>query len=428
MYKKSFKKKEGYISKKKIKILFKEYAASISEDVKEILLLPPDNTRKPSGAGILTNILYQELKNKANITIMPATGTHDPMTTEKIIDMFGEDIPLDVFVEHKWRQDTVHVGTIPGNFVNEISKGVVEDSIDVAINKRLISNKYDRIISIGQVVPHEVVGMANYSKNIFVGCGGEDMINKSHFIGAAYGMERLIGKDHSPVRRLFDYAQDNFLEDIPLDYILMVSSSKINPKTGLTDLVGLFIGRGRGIFEEAVALSQQCNITKLSQSFRKIVVYLDPEEFKSLWVGCKGIYRTRLAVEDGGEIVLIAPGLSHVGEDEKFDRLMRKYGYLGKDKILELVKDKVELQQNLAVPAHLIHGSSNGRFSVTYASDVISKEEIEGVNFNYLTLEQAFDKYKPDHLSEGYNILENGEEIYYIENPAIGLWVAQDQF
>jgi len=429
MYRKSFLAEEGdYISSENKYNILKNYASSIPEHVKNILLLPPDNTRKPSGAGLITNILYHQLKNKANITIMPALGTHDPMTEEKIIDMFGEDIPLDVYVEHKWRKDTTCIGTIPLDFVEQISDGLFNESIEVNVNKRLISGKYDRIISIGQVVPHEVVGMANYSKNIFVGCGGEDMINKSHFLGAIYGLERLIGRDHSPVRKLYDYAQNEFLNDIPLDYILTVNSSHINPKTGLTNLAGLFIGRDRDIFEEAVALSQRRNITILDKPIKKVIVYLNSEEFKSTWVGCKGIYRTRLAVEDGGEIIIIAPGLSQIGEDKDFDSLMRKYGYIGRDRILGFVEENEDLQENLAVAAHLIHGSSNGRFSVSFASDKISREEIENVNFNYLTLEEGFAKYTLDQFHEGYNTLKNGEEVYYIENPATGLWTTRDRF
>jgi len=405
-----------------------EYVDSLPDDLERILLLPPDNTRKPSGAGILTNRLYQLLKEGSAIDIMPATGTHAAMTDKELTGMFGEDIPLENFFEHKWREDTVSLGTIPSEFVDDVSEGIVSDEIEVTVNKRLLDDSYDLIISIGQVLPHEVAGMANYNKNILVGCGGVDIINKSHFVGAAYGMERLIGRDHNPVREILDYAQQRFLKEIPLDYILTVNSSEIDPETGLTDLAGLFIGKDRRTFEKAVDLSQARNITRLEQPVEKFVVYLDPEEFKSTWLGNKAIYRTRLAVRDGGEIVVIAPGLTELGEDEDFDRLIRKYGYVGREKILEFVKENEELQGNLAVPAHLIHGSSDGRFSVTYASNSITREEVEGVNFNYMTMEEVTEKFDPNELKKGYNTLNNGKQIYYIENPAIGLWVTADKF
>jgi len=207
--------------------LMQKFLNNIDKKVRNILMIPPDYTRKHSGTGELTAFLYQGLKNKYEITIMPALGTHNPMTAGEIVDMFGPNIPLKKFVVHKWRKDTTKVLTIPTSYVSEITDGIVENSIEVELNQRLIGGNYDLIISIGQVLPHEVVGMANYNKNIFVGCGGSDMINKSHFVGAAYGMERIMGRDHTPVRKLYDYAQDNLELKIPLQYILTVNSNDI---------------------------------------------------------------------------------------------------------------------------------------------------------------------------------------------------------
>ncbi len=411
----------------RLKELLDKYIDTLSRKIKKILILPPDATRKHSGAGQLTNYIYKRLKNRSKIKIMPALGTHDPMSKKELLSMFG-DIPLDVFVEHNWREDTVKLGEIPSDFVDTISESVVKDSIEVKVNRRLVNGEFDLIISIGQVLPHEVVGMANYSKNILVGTGGEEMINKSHFIGAAYGLERLIGKDHSPVRKLYDYAEENFISNLPLDYILTVNKSEINEETGLTDIIGLFIGRERELFEKAVALSQETNINFLEKPVNKFVVYLDEQEFKSTWLGCKGIYRTRLAVANGGEIIIIAPGLVRLGEDDYFDNLIRKYGYVGTDRVLKLVEKNADLQENLAAAAHLIHGSTEGRFSVTLVSDAITKEEIEGVNFNHMTIAEAEEEYMFKDLSYGYNELANGEEVFYIENPATGLWVARDRF
>lgn len=421
-------KSQPFITDERRDKVLEQFVDSLAEDIDRILIVPPDNTRKFSGAGILTNKLYSLLKDRAAIMIMPATGTHESMTKEELVDMFGEDIPLGIFLDHRWRKDTVSIGTISSEFVNEVSEGIVDDDIEVEVNKELLDDSYDLVISIGQVLPHEVAGMANYTKNILVGCGGEDIINKSHFVGAAYGMERLIGRDRNPVREILDYGEEHFLQDIPIKYILTVNSSEIASDTGLTEWAGLFIGKDRDTFERAVELSQERNVTYLDHPVEKFVVYLSPGEFKSTWLGNKAIYRTRLAVEDGGEVIIIAPGLTEFGEDETFDRLIRKYGYVGRKRVLDLVKENEELRENLAVPAHLIHGSSDGRFSITYASDGVDREEVEEVNFDYLTMEEVERKFHPEELTEGYNILDNGEEIYYIENPAIGLWVTPDRF
>lgn len=418
----------GGLSSSNLKDTLRDFTHSIPPGIRNILIIPPDSTRKHSQAGFITNILYQQLRERFELTIMPALGTHDPMCKEKIRNMFGKNIPLDLFVEHKWRKDTVNIGEIPAHFVNEVSQGNINRSIDVSINKRLVNGNFDLIISIGQVLPHEVVGMSNYTKNIVVGCGGEKIINMSHYIGALYGLERLIGRDHSPVRKLYDYVENNLIDNLPIEYILTVNRSHVDEKDGLADLVGLFTGRERKVFEKAVKLSQKVNITYLKNKVNKFVVYLDPGEYKSTWLGCKGIYRTRIAVENGGQIVIIAPGLNTIGEDEEFDRLMRKYGYVGKDQIMEYVEKNDDLKDNLAAPAHLIHGSTEGRFQVTYASDRITREEIEAVNFNYMSMKQAREIYEPKNLSPGYNTLKDGNQVYYIENPGVGLWVNQEQF
>lgn len=392
--------------------------------ITNVLLLPPDYTRMYSGAGKIVAMIYEYLKTICRVDIMPALGTHVPMTQEEWKAFFGEGVPYSRMIVHNWRNDVVKIGEVPASFVSEVSGGLVNQSIDVEVNRLLMDPFYDTIISIGQVVPHEVVGMANYSKNIFVGCGGSSMINSSHMLGAFYGMERIMGKDFSPVRRVFDYAQEHFLKDIPLTYVLTTTTNKGDEVT----IHGLYIGSDRSVFEAAVKKSQEINLTHMKKRLNKVVVYLDPREFKSTWLGNKAIYRTRMAIADGGELIVLAPAVGHFGEDEENDRLIRKYGYVGREKVLKLVDDpaNADLQQNLSVAAHLIHGSSDGRFNITYCAGKLTEEEVRGVNFDYMPYEEAAAKYDPAKLTDGFNTVD-GEEIFYISNPALGLWVCDDE-
>lgn len=390
----------------------------------KVLLLPPDLTRLHSYAGKITAAYYNMLKDTCQVDIMPALGTHEPMTEEECLEFFGPDVPYSAVITHNWRTDIVKIGTVPSEFVKEVSEGLIDYSIDAEVNKRLADKTYDLIISIGQVVPHEVVGMANYTKNVLVGCGGKTMINRSHFLGAVYGMERMMGRDHSPVRKVFDYAEERFLKDIPLMYVLTVTT--VNEGNVL--LEGLFIGRERRLFEEAVELSQSKNLIFMEKPIRKVVVFLDEREFKSTWLGNKAVYRTRMAIADGGELIILAPGVRRFGEDEVIDKLIRKYGYVGRIKVLEQYKANEDLKENLSAAAHLIHGSSDGRFGITYAPGKISREEIEGVNFKYMPLDKALEKYNPEKLKDGFNTLDDGEEIFFISNPAIGLWASKSLF
>lgn len=398
----------------------------IDRPLRKVLIVPPDFTRFNSNAGPLTAMLYDLLSPKAQIDIMPALGTHVPMTEHEIRVMFGDKIPLDRFLVHDWRHEVVTLGEVPGDLIKEWSDGKLDYSVSAQCNKILFEG-YDLILSVGQIVPHEVVGMANYTKNIMVGVGGSDMINKSHFLGASCGMESLMGVNDTPVRRLFNYGAKTFLGDLPILYVLTVMAK--NQASGQMEMRGLFIGDDDETFAEGVKLSQQVNLDLMDEPVSKVVVYLDPEEFKSTWLGNKAVYRTRMMIADDGDLIVLAPGLKHFGEDDQNDLIIRKYGYKGTPATLKAVAENEDLRQNLGAAAHLIHGSSEGRFRITYCPGPgMTKEEIASVGFIPGDLEEMQKKYNPNTLKDGFNTLPDGEKIFYISNPALGLWALKSKF
>ena len=393
--------------------------------LRHVLILPPDFTRYHSNAGFLTNAYYHMLQDVGTeVDIMPALGTHAPVTREQSEKMFG-DIPYEKLIPHNWRTDVVKLGEVPAEYLEEITGGLWHESIDVEINRRVMDTKYDLIISPGQVVPHEVIGMSNHAKNLFVGVGGSDMINKSHMVGAVYGMERMMGKDHTPVRKVFDYGMEHFLNQRPILFALTVTTAP----EGKNCTHGLFLGEGRTCLEAAIQLSQEKNIDFVETGLKKCVVYLDPAEFHSTWLGHKAIYRTRMAMADGGELIILAPGVRQFGEDAQVDALIRKYGYRGRLQTLAAFEapGNQDLRDNMGAAAHLIHGSSDGRFSITYAVKEITQAEIAGVGFQPANYEEMARLYDPEKLHYGRNIVD-GEEVYFIPNPALGLWIDRERF
>ena len=389
----------------------------------KVLALPPDFTRFHSKAGELTSITYEYYKDKLT-DILPAIGTHFPMD-DKEIDLMFKNIPHDLFRVHKWREDLETLGVVPSEFISKVSEGKLDYSWPAQVNKLLVDGGHDLILSLGQVVPHEVVGMANYNKNIFIGTGGQEGINKSHFLGAVYGMERMMGRADTAVRKVLNYASDNFAKELPIVYVLTVIGKDENNNLVLR---GLFIGDDYECFKLAADLSLKVNFTMLDKPLKKIVVYLDPEEFKTTWLGNKSVYRTRMAIDDGGELVILAPGLKAFGEDKEIDRLIRKYGYVTTPEVLKCVDEEDELKNNLSAAAHLIHGSSENRFDIIYCPGHLSKEEIESVNYKYSDLAEMMKKYNPEKLVDGFNKMDDGEEIFFISNPALGLWSFKDRF
>ena len=396
------------------------------KEIKRLLLLPPDHTRLNSRAGRITEIIWELYGDKCHIDIMPALGTHAPMGDRELELMFGKKIPKSLFKVHDWRNDVRELGTASSEFIKELSKGKLDYEVRIGVNKLLFEGSYDLILSIGQVVPHEVVGMANYTKNLMVGVGGRDIINKSHFLGAVAGLESIMGRADSPVRRLFNYGVDTYLKDLPLVYMLTVMARDEN--SGQMAMRGFFSGTGIDVFNAASALSVETNLQLLDKPLKKVVVYLDPEEFKSTWLGNKAVYRTRMAIADDGDLIILAPGLKEFGEDKENDRLIRKYGYKGTPNTLKAVAENQELRDSLGAAAHLIHGSSEGRFRITYCPGPgVTAEEIRSVGFEYGDLAAMTAKYDPAKLKDGMNIV-NGEEVFYISNPALGLWALKKSF
>ncbi|ABF43308.1 conserved hypothetical protein [Candidatus Koribacter versatilis Ellin345] len=388
---------------------------------KRVLAVPPDHSRIHSQAGPLTRYAWEHYGDALKC-VLPALGTHTPMNPEQLQWMFG-DVPLELFAVHNWRTHVETIGEVPAEFIYQQSEGRLNYPWPAQVNRRILQGDFDLVLSIGQVVPHEVIGMANYNKNILVGTGGPESINRSHYLGAVYGMERIMGRAENPVRAVLNYATDKFLRHLPIVYVLTVIEA-----TGAgTAVRGLFIGDDAECFHRAAELSRQVNITMMDAPIQKAVVYLDPREFHSTWLGNKAIYRTRMALADGAELIILAPGVRAFGEDARIDALIRKYGYRGTPATLDAVKDNDDLATGLGAAAHLIHGSSEGRFAVRWCPGGLSASEIHGVGYEYGDLGAMLKRYDPERLCAGYNQVE-GEEIFFVPNPGLGLWAEREKF
>src|SRR6266702_7221092 len=403
------------LSSTELKGLLDEGLAKLGER-NRVLAVPPDQTRLHSRAGELTRLAWQHYGERMR-AVLPALGTHAAMGPKQISRMYG-DMPHDLFKVHNWRTDIETMGEVPAAFIREQSEGKLNYAWPAQVNRLISRGGFDLILSIGQVVPHEVIGMANYTKNILVGTGGREGINRSHYLGAVYGMERIMGRAENPVRSVLNYASDHFLRHLPIVYVLTVVGRTANGELAVR---GLFIGDDAECFHRAAQLSLQVNFEMVEEPVRKAVVYLDPHEFHSTWLGNKAVYRTRMALADGAELIILAPGVKEFGEDRMIDSLIRKYGYRGTPATLKAVDKHADIGDDLSAAAHLIHGSSEGRFKITWCPGHLTQQEIEDVGFDYGDLNEMLARYDPDQLRHGVNRVD-GEEIFFVANPGLGLW------
>ncbi|MGH9587912.1 MAG: lactate racemase domain-containing protein [Acidobacteriaceae bacterium] len=401
--------------------LIDEAQKRIAPKLMRVLLLPPDLTRAHSGAGKVTEWLYQEIMRRepdAHVRVIPTLGQHRPHTEAENKWMFGS-IPNHIILPHDWRNGVSHVGVIPGEMVNETTGGAADWPIPVDINSTLMDQTWDLIVNIGHVVPHEVLGFANHNKNYFIGLGGKDTICSSHIAAAVYGIENNLGCLVTPLRACYNQAEQDMLKHLPDVYFQIVLQR--DPANRLVTS-GLYIGDDLDTYLQAARRSRKQNITVFQQPIKKVVAVMQPDEFRATWVANKAVYRTRMAIADGGQLLILAPGVERFGEQPEVDALIRKYGYKGTERTLKLFQSEPDMQ---AIPhgvAHLIHGSSEGRFTITYAPGHLTRQEIESVGYEFADLAEAQRRYDPAKLKEGWNTMSDGEEVFYISTPSAGLW------
>jgi nickel-dependent lactate racemase len=414
------------IPRSKVEDLLREALQKAAQQIclnpKRVLLLPPDITRMHSGAGWITEYLYLLLKDSCDVHVIPTLGQHEPHTPEQNRQMFGS-IPNERIHAHDWRSGCVKVGELSADYIKEVAGGVADLPFPIVLNRMLMEQQWDLIINIGHVVPHEVLGFANHNKNYFIGLGGKDLICAAHMAAACCGIENNLGNLLTPVRQAFNEAEEQFLGRLPDFYIQVVLA---RDQAGQLVHTGLHVGDDLETYLTAARQAREQNITILDEPLRKVVCVMQGDEFFSTWVANKAIYRTRMALADGGELLIIAPGLKRFGEQPDVDALIRKYGYCGTPRVMELYKQNADMQDLAHATAHLLHGSSEGRFKITYAPGHLSRAEIEQVNFQYADLKEALRHYPIDKLKEGFNDVGR-ERVYFIPTPSAGLWATRDK-
>lgn len=403
--------------------LIEESKKRINGDLKRVLLLPPDLTRAHCGVGWMTEKIYHLLGEDCDVHVIPTLGQHIPHTEEENKWMFGS-IPEERIHAHDWREGVTRVGVIPAEVVKDTTGGIADWEIPVDLNSKMMDEQWDLIINLGHVVPHEVLGFANHNKNYFIGLGGKETICTSHMAAAVYGIEKNLGQLITPLRACYNWAEDNLLGHLPDVYFQIVMRRDEN-----NNLVhsGIYVGDDLETYLMAARASREQNITVFDEPVKKIVAVMQADEFRSTWVANKAVYRTRMAMADGGELFIIAPGLERFGEQKEVDDIIRKYGYTGTPKVMEEYRVQEDLQDFSHGTAHLLHGSSEGRFAIRYAPLSLSKEEIESVNYEYSDLQEALERYNPETMKEGWNTMPDGEEVFFISTPSAGLWATRER-
>jgi gluconate kinase/nickel-dependent lactate racemase len=402
----------------------------VGAGARRVLLVPPDHTRLHSRSGEIAGCLYETLTAAGcDVWVLPALGTHIPMSPAEADLLFGDRIPYERLLVHRWLDGLERLGEISAAEVAMLSGGRYAEAIPVESDEQLFE-AWDLVVSIGQVVPHEVIGTAGFTKNVVIGLGGGATIHRSHFLGAVCDMEKIMGRAESPVRDAIDAAFDRFL--VPRLNVLWLLTVTEDTVGGVIQR-GLFAGRGgsgdsgRAAYQAAAELARLCNVTIVPEPLGRVTCWLSSAEYRTTWLANKAVYRTRMALTDGGELIVLAPGVARFGEDPWIDTLIRRHGYRGTPATLAAVKSDPDLAASLGSAAHLIHGSSEGRFGITYCTDPddggLGAEEVEGVGYRWRLLPAELERLGVDGTTPtGPRRDRDGEPFFHIANPSLGLW------
>jgi carbohydrate kinase (thermoresistant glucokinase family) len=407
--------------------------APTANRARRVLLVPPDQTRARSRAGDLTWRLVRDLQTRGcEVGVLPALGTHRAMEEHDAKVLFAGQLEADRLLIHDWRGGVTELGRVRSDEVAALSDGLLSEEVVVEVASALLEG-WHLVVSLGQVLPHEVIGVGGYSKNLVVGLGGQSFIGASHLLGALVGIETIIGETASPVRDLVDTAFDRMLSPrVDVLFVLTV----VEPMAQGDTLRAVLTGRGGtgrsggGAFATAASMARDCNVTTVDAPWARASCWLDADEFRSTWLGNKAIYRTRRALATGAELIVLAPGVERFGEDPAIDRLIRRHGYRGTAAALAAAEDDPELRASPATLAHLIHGSSDGRFSVTYCTDPdsggLTSEELAAVGYEWRPLAEELASLGVDGTTpSGPAIDRSGDPFEHVAQAALGLWVAR---
>jgi nickel-dependent lactate racemase len=401
-----------------------ESAGQLLGDAQRVLIVPPDFTRLHSFAGEIVNLIMASFGDRV-AGVLPATGTHRPMTREEISTMYGF-VPTELIRERDWRRSAVRVGELSASEVREVTAGLLDESVPIEIDRALLDPSVDLILSLSQVVPHEVVGLSGHAKNLLVGAGGPSMVNVSHYLGALVGIEEVLGRIATLPRELLERAMDRAMRSLRrVSYLHVVVGADPDRPTRRTP-IGWYGGEDRAPFRLAARHAQRENITVLQEPVDRAVVFVDPQVYQSTWLANKAIYRTRMAIRDGGELIVVAPGVSHFGEDSKADALIRRIGYRGRDYALGRMAVDPELAGERSVVAHSLHGSSEGRFTIAYAATQLTKDELQSVGFEAAPVDRWSRYFFGDTHPMGVHEIE-GVTTLFVDDPGQGLWMSRDR-
>lgn len=404
---------DGYLTDHELRETVFSACDTLAVDGKRVLFIIPDQTRSMP-MPLLFRALHESLRGRvAKMDFLIALGTHPPMTEPMIHALLGisAEERAGSFAEvgiynHAWQDPSALacIGTITEDEIERISGGLMRQSVDVTINKRVLD--YDLVCIVGPVFPHEVVGFSGGNKYFFPGVSGAEILNLFHWLGALITNYAINGTKNTPVREVVNRAASL----IPVEkrcFCLTVVGKQTK---------ALFFGSPEEAWSEAADLSAKTHIIYKDKPFKSVLA-MAPPMYDELWVAGKCMYKLEPVVADGGELIIYGKHVKEISITH--GELIQRVGYHVRDYFTK------QMDRFSGIPggilAHSTHVRGGGRFEngvelprvqVTLATG-ISEAESRGVCLGYRDPDSIHPEDWKDREQEGYLLVPNAGEILY---------------
>lgn len=404
---------DGFLSEDALYSFIQEACAAMPVDNKRVLFIIPDNTRSMP-MPLVFRALFETLHGRVKqMDYLIALGTHPPMSKEMINRLVGVTAEeragkyRDVGIfNHAWQDPAslACIGTISEDEIARISGGLMRQSVDVAINRRVLD--YDMVCIAGPVFPHEVVGFSGGNKYFFPGVAGADILNLFHWLGALISNYVINGTKHTPVREVVNTAAAL----IPVEKCCFCFSV-IGKKTK-----AVFFGAPESAWERAAALSAKIHIVYKQHPFKSVLA-MAPPMYDEIWVAGKCMYKLEPVVADGGELIIYGKHIHEVSVTH--GALIKKIGYHVRDYFTAQLDKFQDIPGGiLAHSTHVrgagayVNGVERPRVQVTLAT-AIPEAECRAINLGYRDPDSIHPDEWRDREAEGLLLVPDAGEILY---------------
>jgi len=395
-----------------------------SRSTGKVGLLIPERLRLQLGTASAVMAAYDAFIARGRQVELLVAATPGEAQSPAVIAALLPGVPAELIFCHAWRDAGISLGEVPRDVVAAHCGGMVDSPLPITLNAALCDGRYDGLLNLELVLPHAQLGFTGPPQNLVWGHAGLATHQAAADLAARTGWENNLANLVPPLRQCLAWGAKELLNGgliklPPIAHLAIVCGDDSHRRRAP---LALYAGPDDECYLLAALLARKQNVAALDEPLPRVVALLSGDQFDTLWSAVEVVSCLRMALNAGGELLLIAPGLIELSSDAATAALVARHGYAGAAELAAAARREPELAAEAVAAAHLRQGSTEGRFWITVATDGLDAETLRRANLKHVELSEAYLRYRPAHRRGGWNTTDDGEKFYYVPNPAEGLW------